>query len=1070
MNASARLSELAEKIDRLRNMFRSKKEQLQAIASLSKWSYTNQIVPVEHCSAQHREWEEARIRFAWPPQESDKTFYLQVRIPEEYMGLKLVGSEALLEICLLIGSKIYINGELAYAVDYWADTKVVPIPLTGAVNGDEIYDIVVHCRKGDGLGYFHDADLRIGAVEEWLYTLDTFSEELRFVLFLLQNGDADAEGHIRAVEDALDSFAYAALEENRWEELGLSIASVREKLHSFESYAKQYRIYLVGHAHIDMNWLWPWEETEDLIRRDFESVNAILEEFPDVCFSHSQAATYKAMQDRYPELWAKVKARIDEGRWDVTAATWVEGDLNMAGYETMVRQLSEGISYCREQLNVSPEICWEPDTFGHPATMPDILSLAGLKYYYFCRAGKGIPIFWWEGEHGSRVLAFQDPRHYNGRIYASDIVPGTIEMAQDFGLACNMYVYGIGDHGGGVTKQDIRRGMKLNESRLLPRFIFSGSTAFYRDVEQSGARLPVIQGELNTVFEGCYTSHGDIKRANRETEHALVRAESLSGIAAAYSLVSGTEPTPTAETEQALREPWRTQCFNQFHDIVCGCAIQLTYQDAVPASRNAYSIAESQGRLAMERAFPSREHRSGFDQVITVFNSLSWSRTDIVTLRGCDYPQVEGWETGDALIDSSGKRSPIQKLKDGSVVFLAEGIPAYGFSSYRYSKAVYTEVFNTEIAAGAGRTHVMENSRYRLSVHSDSGTLTSLYDKTLARELSSAAGFNLFEVHDEAPHGMSAWSIGPIARIHRLLRGAKVSVEDNGPVVQSISVVHRHRSSEIRQEIRLYAGIERIDFMTCVDWQEKGTADTDAPMLKVSFATQLKSPDAVFDIPFGTIRREADGQEVPAVHWSGLSEAASPLSCGVALLNNGKYGCSVQGSTMSLTLLRSSYEPDNLPDIGLHEFAYAIYPHSSDWKEGQADRKAWEFNQPLAVHMSESDDGQLAESFGAIRIEEFGSSGWQPSEGVIATAFKPAVGIPGSQTDYAIRLFEPYKRPTRARIVFSFPVEFAEEVNLVEDKIRRLSLDNPRILDLGSLLPGAIVTLRLRAAMPDSSN
>ncbi|TLS53902.1 alpha-mannosidase [Paenibacillus antri] len=1069
MNTSKKISELTVTVDGLRGSLRAKKEQLQAIASLSKWQYTNEIVSVEQCPALHRNWEEARIRYAWPPQKSDKTFYRQVRIPAEFMGLKLTGSEALLEICLLIGSDIFINGERVYAVDYWADTKVVPIPLTAAVNGNEVYDIVIHCRKGDGLGYFHDADLRIGVVEEWLYTLDTFSEELRFVLFLLQNGDANTESHVRAVKDSLAAFSVSALEENRWEELERSIASVREKLRSFEPYAKKYRIYLVGHAHIDMNWLWPWSETEDLIRRDFESVDGMMEEYPDVCFSHSQAATYRAMQERYPELWARVKARIDQGRWDVTASTWVEGDLNMAGYETMIRQLVEGISYCRDELGVSPEICWEPDTFGHPATMPDILSQAGLKYYYFCRAGKGASLFWWEGEHGSRVLAFQDPRHYNGRIYASDIVPGTIEMAKDYGLSCNMYVYGIGDHGGGVTKQDIRRGIRLNESRLLPRFIFSGSTAFYRDVESSGVRLPVIQGELNTIFEGCYTSHGDIKRANRETEHALVQAESLTVIADAYSLASGTNPPPPAETEHALREPWRTQCFNQFHDIVCGCAIQVTYQEAVPASRDARSIAESRARRAMERTIPGS--RGASDPVVTVFNSLSWSRTDIVTLQRSDFPQIEGWETGDEMINSSGNRTPIQKMNDGSVVFLAEEIPAYGFASYRYSKAAGAKADGSNVvSAGGGRTHILENNRYRLAVDSGSGTITSLLDKTLQRELTSKAGFNLLEVHDEAPHGMSAWHIGPITRIHRLVRGAEVSAVTNGPVVQSIAVVHRHQSSEIRQEIRMYAGIERIDVLTRVNWQEKGTAEADAPMLKVSFATQLQSPDAVFDIPFGTIRREANGQEVPAIHWCGVSEAESPSSCGVTLLNNGKFGCSIQGSTISLTLLRSSYEPDNLPDLGLHEFAYSVYPHASDWKAGQADRRAWEFNQPMAAHMSESGDAPLSEPFGAIRIEELGSSGWQPSEGLLATAFKPAFGSSGTEADYVLRLFEPHNRPTRARIAFSFPVEFAEEVNLVEDKIRRLALEDDRRLDLGNLSPGAIVTLRLRAAKSERPN
>lgn len=1070
------LSELAGDIDRLRGELHAKKEQLQSISSLKTWHYTNSIVPVQQCPVQHKEWTEAHIRFAWPPQDSDKTFYRQIRLPAQNMGLDLVQSEAFLELCLLIGSQIYINGELVYAVDYWADTKVVPIPLTNSVRGNEVYDVVIHCRKGDGFGYFHDADLRISAVEEWFYTLDTFSEELRFVLFMLQNGDTEEAGLIEAVKDSLEAFPYSALKDDSWEELNYSILAVREKLRSFEPYAKRYRIYLVGHAHIDMNWLWPWKETVDLIRRDFESVNAIMEEFPDVCFSHSQAVTYKAMQEQYPELWTQVKARIDQGRWDVTAATWVEGDLNMAGYETMIRQFVEGISYCREQLGVSPEICWEPDTFGHPATMPKILTHAGLKYYYFCRVGKGVPLFWWEGDDGSRVLAFNDPRHYNGRIYASDIVPGTIEMARAYGLPCNMYVYGIGDHGGGVTKQDIRRGLRLNESRLLPQFIFSGSTTFFREVEQSGIRLPIIKGELNPAFEGCYTSHGDIKRANRETEHALVQAECLAVIADLYPPAALKKASAITETRKALQEPWRTQCFHQFHDIICGCAIRLTYQDAVPASRSARLIAENEAYRAMARMVPPLPaqgleggSQSNINPIVTVFNTLSWDRTDVVMLNRSKYPQIDNWETGDELIDGAGNRSMIQKLKDGSAVFLAERIPAFGFASYSYSKGSTAKPTAGNDVSAVGGTQVLENSRYRLSVNGGTGIVSSLYNKTLRRELARAAGFNLFEVHDEAPHGMSAWNIGPITRIHRLLRGSEVYLGESGPVFQSLIVVHRHQSSEIRQEIRMYVGIERIDFLTKINWQEKGTSETDAPMLKVSFATDLRTPEALFDIPFGTIRRDPNGQEVPALHWCGLSETNSE-GCGIALLNNGKYGCSVQGSTISLTLLRSSYEPDNLPDIGLHEFAYAIYPHDFEWKEGQADRRAWEFNQPLAAFMSEIGDSPLPEAFGALRIEELRSTGWQPSESLLATALKPASGSSGSHADFIVRIFESHGRSVRARLAFTFPIEYAEEVNLVEDRIRRLPLDKQNELDLGTIMPGAIVSLRIRTALNENSS
>lgn len=1078
------MAELEKKVEQLRGVLRAKKEQLTEISSLRTWRYTNRIVPMECCISDNMDWPEARIRYVWPPQADDKTFYRRVCIPVEYMGLDLTGSTAQLEICLLIGSKIYINNELVYEVDYWADTKVVPLTLTPEITGQEIYEIVVHCRKGDGLGYFHDADLRIDVVEDWRFTLDTFAEELGFALFLIRNGDACDEGQRVALQEAVMSFNMALLEENRWSELKAEIDATRDRLISFEPAAKSYQLYLVGHAHIDMNWLWPWSETENLIRRDFESVDGIMAEFPDVTFSHSQAATYKAMQDKVPELWSRVKARIDEGRWDVTAATWVEGDLNMAGYETIARQFLEGIRYSREELGVTPEICWEPDTFGHPATMPKLLTAAGLKYYYFCRVGpKGVPLFWWEGDDGSRVLAFQDPRHYNGFIHASETVPAVTEMATQYGLRSAMFVYGVGDHGGGVTKQDIRRAIRLNDSRLLPRFVFARSTDFYKAVESSGVRLPIIRGELNPAFEGCYTSHGDIKKANRHTEHALSRADSLFVMADMHRRGSAGSHDHRATADAAaksLQEPWRVQCFNQFHDILCGCAIQLTYEEAVPQAETAKFKANRSAQAAMEAMMAVHAdgglRQNGAEQAfsVNVFNTLSWSRTDIVHLDANEFPDVLHWRTGDHLIDGQGRSIPVQKMEDGSALFLAAEVPPVGYVRYMYASADVSDITDLTVnpsTAPDKKPVLLENKRYRVSVHHESGTIYSLYDKRLQRELARPGGMNVFEIHEEVPHGMSAWVIGAIARTHRLIRGAEVRAGVSGPVVKSVHLVHRFQSSVIRQEIRMYEGIDRIDFITEVDWGEQGTAAVDAPMLKVSFAAALHQAEASFDVPFGTVSREADGAEVPTLHWFGLSEGKRSGACGIALLNDGKYGCSVQGTTLSQTLLRSSYEPDNRPDLGRHQFVYSLYPHELDWTEGQVDLRAWELNQPLAVclHAECEASPNKMSAFEAFKIETMEPlTGWTEARGVIVTALKHSHDQVGEdRTAWVMRLLETYGRSVRARIVFAMPLERAEVVTLAEDHVRSLTVTDERILDLGMLEPGTLLTLRLHPGGQD---
>ena len=134
----------------------------------------------------------------------------------------------------------------------------------------------------------------------------------------------------------------------------------------------------------------------------------------------------------------------------------------------------------------------------------------------------------------------------------------------------------MGDHGGSGTARDIEAARVIDATPFLPHARPSGAVPFYQaaQAEAAGdpARLPTVCGELNTVFEGCYTSHADIKRLNRQWENGLLTAEATATVA---RLLTGAA-YPLAE----LAEAWRTGCFHQFHDILCGCAIGVTYREA----------------------------------------------------------------------------------------------------------------------------------------------------------------------------------------------------------------------------------------------------------------------------------------------------------------------------------------------------------------------------------------------------------------------------------------------------------------------------------------------------------
>ena len=447
----------------------------------------------------------------------------------------------------------------------------MPLLLAEKLDPSAPLALVVRCNAGDGFGLFVFANLRASAIEQTVFALDTVRAQMTFTRFL-----AEKAGKLPVWEQAAAALNLDALAANDWEAWQASVAAALAALAPFAEEAKAYTAHLVAHSHIDMNWLWPMAETVDVCKRDFAAMDGLMARYPEFRFSQSQAATYRVIEQEQPELFERMRARIASGAWDVTANTWVEGDLNTASGEALVRQLLHARRYLDEKFGVAPLICWEPDTFGHPATMPQILAKSGIRYYYFCRAGKRHPLFWWEGIDGSRVLGMQDLRGYGGDVMPSDIVGSVLDCAQPYATQRGLFVYGAGDHGGSGTARDIEAARAITATPLLPRAEPSATVPFYEqalaDVAGGPSPFPVVRGELNTVFEGCYTSHADIKRLNREWENGLVTAEAVATLA---KLLTGAD-YPLAE----LAEAWRTGCFHQFHDILCGCAISVTYREA----------------------------------------------------------------------------------------------------------------------------------------------------------------------------------------------------------------------------------------------------------------------------------------------------------------------------------------------------------------------------------------------------------------------------------------------------------------------------------------------------------
>ncbi len=836
--------------------------------------------------------------------------------------------------------------------------------------------------------------------------------------------------------------------------LGAALRAMAETLLPLDKRAKQVPVHCVGHSHIDMNWLWTWPDTVEVIKRDFRNVISLMEEFPELTFSHSQPATYEVVRQQDPELFAKVLERIREGRWEPISMTWVEGDVNMASGEALAHQLLEGVTYSREVLGFTPTTLHAPDTFGHAGNLPQLAVSAGAERYYHHRANPGgvdlWPAYWWEGQDGTRLLAISTPS-YNGEIHARDLVAAAIR-AYRAGHPCALHFHGIGDHGGGPSRQNLQALRRFQQIPVLPSARCSTTAAYARELLDSGVPLPVHRGESSTIFEGCYSTHADTKRYNRHGENLLCTAEALVAMA-------GLLP------DTGMTEAWRTVCFNQFHDIFDGSAIHEVYNK----NRQDFEEVERTAQQAISRATQvlAPVRRPGH---VTVVNPLGWEREDWVFVPGL---RGKGAVT---LADSLG-RTTVGQYVAGGLAFVAH-VPAFDSTVYRITDRKPEEAplvpepayaptdgrrADTPEAAATAPYWRIETPYYIAYLRRDCGIIVGFYDKRVHREL---VGFgmrkpsdymdtarpdlalNVFQLTEELPHAMTAWEVQEVAAVHNLLTGATCRVLETGPVHCTIEVKHRIRRSAITQHMVFYKHLPRVDFETVLDWREVGDSKKGVPGLKVAFTARMPECEAWFETPYAAVQRPSDGQEVPALRWADVGGA----TYGFALLNDCKHGYDAMGCRLRMTLVRSAYDPDAISDVGRHVIRYSFLPHPGNWRDAGVMRVAAGFNQPLIAcpNAMPLENGDV--SFGAY-LQDGGSA--------TITALKPAKC---ASDHVVVRVAETAGRQVagaRMRLKGAKAVWLA---NIVEEPIRPVPLNDDAVQV--SLRPWEVRTYLVQAGCP----
>jgi alpha-mannosidase len=795
-----------------------------------------------------------------------------------------------------------------------------------------------------------------------------------------------------------------------------TVEETEARLQPLAEQAKSITLLCPAHAHIDMNWLWRFDETVAVTLDTFRTVLTLMTEYPAFTFSQSQASAYRMVEEHDPEMLKEIRKRVKEGRWEVTACTWVEADKNLPSGESLARHALYTKRYLSALLEISPDtllLDFEPDTFGHSRNVPEILRQAGVKWYYHCRGADDHTLYRWQAPSGASVLCYRDPFWYSAEVSPAMAAEAPL-YCKKHGIDLMLRVYGVGNHGGGPTRRDIERIIDMDAWPIFPRVRFGTYREFFETAEKAAEGLPVVRRELNPVFDGCYTSQSRIKAAERAAERRLVGAETFSSIA---SLVTSSS-SRTAQFSRA----WEPVMFNHFHDIVTGSGTVDTREYALGQVQRALASAGAEESLALRRIVanadtsslgdpredaranlsegggagwgvsdfkPSHVERGrGRTRIFHVFNPLPWPRTEVAEAVIWDWP---GDPARLLVKDAAGNALPHQIIPNEMHPFfgaswwghqylrvlVAVSAPGCGYTTCSVSEELPRDLpahTASELRVQHPEEHLLENERVRAVFDPHTAALRSFIDKESGEEmldLSRPAGvFRL--VQEDESRGMTAWMVGPWMSSRCLLDDVRLSpVSGKNGLRQWLSYEIPFGASRLKATVSLDRDAAGLSWAVECEWLEVGRKAQGVPQLNFFLPAARELKAYRFDVPFGTIDRHPGEIDQPANSWAlGVPRKAGRKA--LMLIADQSHGFRCTDNAVSLSLLRSSIDPDPHPELGVHRFGFSVLLADCTATAGLVSA-ARERAHPLVVVSGTAHAGSLPLTQGFLSIEGPGS-------------------------------------------------------------------------------------------------
>lgn len=663
----------------------------------------------------------------------------------------------------------------------------------------------------------------------------------------------------------------------------------------------------IGHAHMDLAWLWPIRETKRKGARTFATALELLARYPDYYFGASQPQLFQWLKADYPLLYARVQQQVKQGRLEIQGDMWVEADTNVPSGESLVRQFLYGRQFFQQEFGQTTQMLWLPDVFGYNANLPQIMKKSGIDYFMTQKLSwnehNAFPhhTFIWQGIDGSSVLAHMLPEEtYNGPAAPRSIQ--RIETAYHEAGVCDraLMLFGIGDGGGGPGEEHLERLKRIKNLSGIAPVSQGNAIDFFHHIANDREKYPRYCGELYLEkHQGTLTTQARNKRFNRKLENALRELEFTASRQVLYQQAE----YPAAQ----LREIWQEVLLYQFHDILPGSSIARVYDESVARYETLLEQVEQ-----LTASFLDALHQQiGARRGAFVIHNLS------------GFPREEWLYLADKPV--------------------CVAVPAFGYR-------VLDDVAAMALPDLTASPQRLENDLLRVDFN-ELGHIASLVDKQVGRSLLQPGTVgNQLAVYDDICGNCWDIDITYRQRPPEYFQLMETTAYRDG----AAAVVEQHYgygNSRLTQKIRLQPGSKRLTFQTQVEWHER------EKMLRTAFAVNVLSERVSCDIQFGKISRSARVNnvydaaqfEVCAHKWIDYSQP----DYGVALLNDSKYGHYAKDGVLDLNLLRSQHYPGTNADAGEHQFTYALFPHCGDEVVGEVNREAWMLNNPLRVCVSE---------------------------------------------------------------------------------------------------------------------